>query len=172
MIHSSVLYKLSYGMYIIVSGDEMKFNGQICNTSFQITSDPMILAISVNKENFTNECIQKARKMTLSILDTSAPFAFIGRFGFRSGRTMDKLEGIKTKTGVLGIPVILENTCGYIECDVIDEKDLGTHMLYFGKVVEGEILNDRTPMTYEFYHKELKGKSPKTAPTYIQSAES
>ena len=169
MIHSSVLYKLSYGMYIVVSGDETKFNGQICNTAFQITSDPMILAISINKENYTNECIAKAGKLTMSILDTGASFPFIGKFGFRSGRTVDKLEGIQTKTGVLGVPIVLENSCGYIECEVVDQKDLGTHMLYFGKVVEGEILSDQTPMTYEYYHKELKGKSPKTAPTFIQT---
>ena len=167
MINEYALQKLSYGMYIIVSGDETKYNGQICNTAFQITSDPKVVAISINKDNFTNECIKKAGKFTMSILDTTATLLFIGKFGFRSGRTDDKLTGVQCKTGVTGIPIVLENTCSYLECEVVNETDLGTHILYFGKVVEGDILTETTPLTYDYYHKVIKGKSPKSAPTYI-----
>ena len=47
-----VLYKLSYGMYIVCSKKGDKFNGQIANTVFQITSEPPTVAVSINKTPF------------------------------------------------------------------------------------------------------------------------
>jgi ferric-chelate reductase [NAD(P)H] len=169
MINEFVLHKLSYGLYIVAAGDGLKANAQICNTAFQITSEPKIMAVSINKLNYTHEFIQNARKFTLSILDTSAPFEFIGKFGFRSGRDIDKLAGVSQKLGATGCPVVLEHVCGYIECEVRDAKDLGSHTLFFGKAAEGEILTEAAPLTYDYYHKVIKGKAPKTAPTFIAS---
>jgi ferric-chelate reductase [NAD(P)H] len=170
MLNEFSLYKLSYGMYIAASGDAQAANAQICNTAFQITSDPKIVAVSINKQNYTHELIKKTGRLSLSILDTSATFELIGKFGFRSGRNEDKLGGVAQKPGATGVPIVLESACAYIECEVSGEADMGTHTLFFGKVVEGEILTDATPMTYDYYHSVIKGKAPKTAPTFIEGA--
>ncbi|MDR1440274.1 MAG: flavin reductase family protein [Clostridiales bacterium] len=169
MLNEFALHKLNYGLYVASSGDSAKANAQICNTAFQITSDPKVLAVSINKQNYTHELIAKTGKLALSILDTSAPFEFIGKFGFRSGRTEDKLGGESLKAGTTGVPIVLSHACGYIECEVADKADLGTHTLFFGKVVECDILTDADPMTYDYYHKVIKGKAPRTAPTFIES---
>ncbi len=162
------LYKISYGLYVISSKKGEKFNGQIANTVFQVTSEPPLIAVSICKQNLTCEFIQESKVFTVSILLKETPMKFIGRFGFKCGRDFDKFEDIKYKVGVSGAPVVLENTLGYLECEVIDSLNIGTHTIFIGRVVDADIIKDGEPMTYEYYHEIKGGKSPKAAPTYVK----
>jgi flavin reductase (DIM6/NTAB) family NADH-FMN oxidoreductase RutF/rubredoxin len=161
------LYKISYGLYIISSKTGEKRNGQIANTVFQITSEPPTVAVSINKQNFTHECIQTSGIFAVSILSKETPMKFIGHFGFKCGRDLDKFKDVKYKFGVTGAPIVLENTVGYLEAEVTNSIDVGTHTIFVGKVVDAEIIKDGEPMTYAYYHEVKRGTAPKTAPTYI-----
>ncbi|MEW6420018.1 MAG: rubredoxin [Nitrospirota bacterium] len=163
------LHKISYGLYVISSKKGEKFNGQIANTVFQVTSEPPVIAVSICKQNLTHEFIQESKVFTVSILSKETPMKFIGRFGFKCGRDFNKFEDLSYKIGVItGSPVVLENTIGYLECEVIDSLDVGTHTVFIGKIIDAEIIKDEEPMTYAYYHEIKGGKSPKTAPTYIK----
>lgn len=169
-MNRAALHQISYGVYIVTSGQNGKFNGQIANSIMQATSKPATLAICIHKENFTHELIKDSRKFAVSIIAQDAPMTFIGLFGFKSGRDVDKLKDIKTKTGVTGVPVVLDYAIGFIEAEVEGELDCGTHTIFLGKVVEADITGDGTPMTYAYYQNVKGGKSPKTAPTFDQNA--
>jgi flavin reductase (DIM6/NTAB) family NADH-FMN oxidoreductase RutF/rubredoxin len=160
--------KMCYGVYIISSKKDDKINGQIANTVFQITSEPATIAISINKQNLTHEYIETSKVFTVSILSQEAPMTLIGQFGFKSGRDIDKFKDIKYKKGMSGAPIVLEQTIGFMECEVLSSTDVGTHTIFIGKVIDCDILSDVEPMTYAYYHQIKGGKSPKTAPTYIQ----
>jgi len=162
------LHKVSYGMYVIGSKKDGRFNGQIANTVFQITSEPPTIAVSINKQNLTHEFIESCNAFSVSILSVDTPAEFIGLFGFKSGRDVDKFGSIKYKTGRTGVPIAIENAVGYIEAEVINKIDAGTHTVFIGNVVDAEILKDGEPMTYAYYHEIKKGLSPKAAPTYIR----
>ena len=162
------IQKICYGVYIISSKKDGKINGQIANTAFQITSDPPTMAISVNKQNLTHQFIESSKVFTISILSKFAPMTLIGKFGFKSGRDTDKFADTKYKTGATGAPIVLENTIGFLECEVLSMTDVGTHTIFIGKVVDCDVLSDNEPMTYAYYHSVKGGKEPKTAPTYIK----
>jgi flavin reductase (DIM6/NTAB) family NADH-FMN oxidoreductase RutF/rubredoxin len=167
-MNKSALYKISYGLYIITSGQEGKFNGQIANSMFQVTSNPATVAISINKENNTHGLIKLSRKFVVSILAQSTPMNFIGLFGFKSGRDVDKLQNIKTKTGITKVPIVLENAVSYIEVELEKELDCGTHTIFVGNIVDGDVVGSDEPMTYAYYQQVKGGKSPKNAPTYVK----
>ncbi|MBA4421607.1 MAG: High molecular weight rubredoxin, partial [Syntrophus sp. (in: bacteria)] len=80
-MNKGAFYKLSYGLYVITSGEEGKFNGQIANTVFQVTSEPPTVAVSINKQNYTHEFIRSSRRFAVSILDEATPMTMIGQFG-------------------------------------------------------------------------------------------
>jgi flavin reductase (DIM6/NTAB) family NADH-FMN oxidoreductase RutF/rubredoxin len=169
-MNRAALHKISYGLYIVTSGQDGKFNGQIANSMFQVTSDPATVAISINKQNYTNELIKLSRKFVVSILSEETPMTFIGLFGFKSGREVNKLQNVKTKTGVTKVPIVLENAVSYIEVEVEVEKELdcGTHTIFVGNIVDCDVVSDAKPMTYAYYQQVKGGKSPKTAPTYVK----
>ena len=119
------IQKICYGVYIISSKKDDKINGQIANTAFQITSDPPTLAISVNKQNLTHQFIESSKVFTVSILSKFAPMTLIGKFGFKSGRDIDKFAETKYKLGQGGAPIVLDSTVGFLECEVLSMTDVG-----------------------------------------------
>jgi len=162
------LYKLGYGLYVVCSGKGSKVNGQIANTVFQVTSEPPTIAVSINKNNLTHELIKESKVLTVSVISQDTPLSFIGHFGFKSGREIDKLEGINYKTGNTNAPVITDNTLAYLEARVIQEVDVGTHTIFIGELVEADVLKEGEAMTYAYYHLVKRGTTPKTAPSYIE----
>jgi ferric-chelate reductase [NAD(P)H] len=158
---------LSYGLYIVTSLDGDRLNGQIVNTVIQVTSDPARIAVIVNKKNLTHEFISKSGMFGVSVLDESAPMTFLGLFGFRSGRDVDKLSQVQYRIGVTGCPLVLDHALSVLEAKVINQIDLGTHTIFIGDTVNAEVLKEGRPLTYRYYQEFLKGKAPATAPTYI-----
>lgn len=159
--------KISYGLYIISSLNDSKLNGQIANTVFQITSQPPTFAISINKLNLTHTFIENSKVFTISILSEETPMPLIGLFGFKSGRDIDKFKDINYKIGKNNAPIVMDNSIGYIECKVVNSIDAGTHTIFIGEVIDANIISDGKPLTYEYYHEIKNGKSPETAPTYL-----
>jgi len=162
------LHKLSYGLYVVGSGEGDRRNAQIANTVFQVTSEPPVIAVSINKNNLTHEFIQQSRVFAASVLRKTTPLSFIGRFGFKSGRDSDKLSGINYKIGETGAPIVLDNAVAYVEARVIKEVDVGTHTIFIGELVAAEVLTEEECMTYEYYHRVKRGTTPKAAPVYIK----
>jgi len=160
------LHKISYGLYVVCSKNKDKMNGQIANAIFQVTSKPPTIAISINTQNLTHDFIKKSKIFTISILSEETPLTFIGSFGFKSGRIINKFENVEYKLGKSDVPIVVENAVAYIEARVIEEINVGTHTIFIGRVEDAEILTENNPMTYEYYHKCKGGYSPKTAPTY------
>jgi flavin reductase (DIM6/NTAB) family NADH-FMN oxidoreductase RutF len=54
-----------------------------------------------------------------------------------------------------------------LEAEVFEQIDLGSHTIFVGNVVNAEVLNAGRPLTYRYYHEELRGKSPVNAPTHM-----
>ena len=167
-MNSKTLHQISYGLYIVAARKGDKINGQIANTVFQITSKPPTLAVSINKENYTHEFIKESRSFVVNVLDRDTEMVFIGRFGFKCGRDIEKFDGIKHRLSQLGNPILEENSIAFLEVRVDKEVDAGTHTIFIGEVVDADIISDGEPLTYAYYHLVKKGKAPKAAPTFIE----
>jgi len=165
------LFRISYGIYIVSSGDKIHGNGFISNTVFQVTSEPAQFAACCNKNNFTADMIREKGAFAVSVLHKEADPKLYGRFGYKSGRDMNKMEGMQVKYGETGVPVILNDSVAFLECKVVQAVDAGTHWIFIGKLVQAELLDDtKEPMTYQYYRQVKKGIAPKNAPTYIDKS--
>ena len=163
-----VLRNLSYGVYVVTSKDIDRNVGCIANSIMQVTSNPSVIAVSINHDNYTNKVIKENNKFGVSILKETTDAKIIGTFGYKSSKDIDKFDGIKFKE-ILEIPV-LENTCGYMVCKVIDTMETSTHTIFLGEVIEADDYSTENAMTYKYYHENLKGSSPKNAPTYEETS--
>ncbi|MBD5529541.1 MAG: flavin reductase [Lachnospiraceae bacterium] len=164
-MNKNAFRQLSYGVYIVSTWDEGRATGCTANSAMQITSDPATIAVSINHDNYTNVCIQKLGKFAISILGEHSDPGTIGVFGFQSGRDNNKFDQIKPE--IRGYMPVIPDACAYIVCEVVDKLETSSHTVFLGKVVDADILREDDPMTYAYYHNVIKGKSPKTAPTYI-----
>lgn len=164
------LRTLTYGLYIVSSRKDDRFNGQVVNTVVQTTSKPITIAVSINRENLTHEFISASGVFSVSVLSEDAPLKLIGNFGFKCGRDIDKFASCDFRTGVTGAPIVLDNTLACLEARVIERVDLSTHTVFIGEVVEAEVLRKGTPMTYAYYHQVKGGKTPEKAATFIEDS--
>jgi flavin reductase (DIM6/NTAB) family NADH-FMN oxidoreductase RutF/rubredoxin len=171
MIDFEAFYKITYGLFIVSSGDTVKGNGYISNTVFQVTADPPKFAVACNKKNFTSGLIIQKKAFSVSILEQDTSPDILGRFGFKSGRDFDKLEGMSVKYGETGVPIVLNASIAYLECTLVDTIDTGTHLIFIGELAQSVLLDkSKDPLTYLYYRQVRKGSAPANAPTYIAPA--
>ena len=165
-IKAKVLRNLSYGLYLIGVMDGVRPCGCIDNTVFQVTSENPIVAISMNKNNYTWELLEREGRFAVSILSEKTRKEVIQKLGFVSGRDHDKYEGIDY-TMRDGLPVLNEQCCGALICKVVSVTETPTHMVVLASVAEAYELAATVPMTYRYYHEVIRGGAPKNAPSYI-----
>jgi len=171
MIDFNAFHKITYGLFIVSSGDRMKGNGFISNTVFQVTSDPPKFAVCCNKDNYTSGLIKNSGVFSVSVLEQETAPDILGRFGFRSGRDFNKLEGMSIRYGQTDVPIILNASIAFLECKVTQTVDTGTHLIFIGDLVQSEVLDKtKEPLTYLYYRQVKKGTAPKNAPTYIDKS--
>lgn len=143
------LHRISYGLFIITAQADGRDNGQCANTCFQVTAEPATIAIGINKQNFTHELIQKSGLFGVSVLSQTGQNYARG-FGYRSGRDNNKFEGVAVHRGESGV-LLLDDVLVTMEAKVTGQLDAGTHTLFLGEVIAGEILQEGDPMTYAFF---------------------
>ena len=161
----TVLFKLTYGLYVVGAMDGERPVGCIINTCFQVTSQNPILAISLNKNNYTLEAIRKGKRFSLSIIAEDTDPTIIGTFGFCSSRDRDKYANYGYTTHE-GAPLVNGRFAGRLILDAIDFVDNETHIVVLARLAD-TVQGEGKPMTYEYYHRVVKGKAPKNAPTYV-----
>ena len=162
------LYLISYGLYVIGSRKGDRLNGQTANTVIQVSSQPPTISVCINKGNLTHEFIKDSGVFTVSVLSQDTPLSLIGRFGFKSGRDIDKFDGVNYRVGETQAPIVLDHTLAYMEAKVIKDVDAGTHTIFIGELVGADVMKEGEPMTYAYYHQVKRGTTPKTAPSYIE----
>lgn len=161
-------FKITYGLYIVSAAQGKKLNGYISNTVFQVTAEPAQFAIACNKNNFTSDMIIRSRVFAISALSDIVRADIISTFGYKSGKDIDKFEGYNYKIGKTGVPILLDDELAWFECEVVQTIDVGSHLLFVGKVIDGDLLDAKGhPLTYANFRESRNGKAPKNAPTYI-----
>ncbi len=158
----TALFKIGYGLYVVTSFDGKKDNGLIVNTVSQVTSTPNRISVTINKENYSHHVIKQTGKMNINCLSVDAPFSVFERFGFQSGRNVDKFDGFDALHSDNGLAFLNRYINAFMSLKVEQYVDLDTHGMFICTVDEMRVISDRETMTYAYYHANVKPK-PQTA---------
>ncbi len=162
LIDSKATHKFSYGLFVLTANYK-KQSGCIINTAIQLTSDPLKISIAVNKNNYTLEMIKQTKEFNVSVISENASFDLFKRFGFQSGKDVDKFKDFACNKSSNGINFIEQGTNAYFSAQVESMLDVGTHTLIVAKVTESKVLNDTPSATYAYYLNNVKPKPQTTA---------
>ena len=158
----SALFKIGYGLYVVTSNDGKKDNGLIVNTVTQVSDTPKLIAVTINKENYSHHVIKQTGNMNINCLTVDAPFKVFETFGFQSGRNVDKFKDcapLRTDNGLVFLPRYIN---AVMSLKVEQYLDMGTHGMFICSVPEARVISDAESMTYSYYHANVKPK-PETA---------
>ncbi len=165
----NTLFKISYGLYVISSTYEGKSSGFVANALMQVTATPARLIVASSKDNYTSELIEKSQVLAISVLSQDVPNTVISTFGYKSGKDMDKFADFKHEKTASGVPYLSENVMAFFDCKVTEKLDMGSHWLFLCDVDDAQVLNETAlPLTYHYFRNVMKGKAPKSAPTYVE----
>ncbi|MBQ9847683.1 MAG: flavin reductase [Clostridia bacterium] len=157
----TALFNIGYGLYVVTSNDGKKDNGLIVNTVTQVTNTPNRIAVTINKDNYSHHIIKQTGIMNINCLTVDAPFAVFEKFGFVSGRNVDKFadcEPLRSDNGLVFLPRYINS---FMSLKVEQYIDLETHGMFICSVTEARVISERETMTYSYYQANVKPK-PKT----------
>ena len=154
----TALFNIGYGLYVITSNDGKKDNGLIVNTVTQVTNTPNRIAVTINKENYSHHIIKQTGVMNINCLSIDAPFSVFERFGFQSGRNVDKFadyEYLRSDNGLAFLPRYINS---FMSLKVEQYVDLDTHGMFICSVTEARVITNAETMTYTYYQNNVKPK--------------
>lgn len=154
----SALFNIGYGLYVVTCSDGKKDNGLIVNTVTQVTSTPNQIAVTINKDNYSHHIIKQSGIMNINCLSQDAPFSVFQRFGFHSGRSVDKFEGEEVFRSDNGLVFLSKHINSFMSLKVEQYVDLGTHGMFICSVTESRVISNAETMTYTYYQKNVKPK--------------
>lgn len=161
-MNTNTLFKVTYGLYVLIANENGFDNGCIINTFSQVTNTPTRVAAVVNKTNKTADMIRKTGVFNVSIISETANFELFKNFGFQSGNEVNKFVEFKdVARSENGLLYITKNSNSYISGKVTDTVDFGTHYMFVADITGAEILNDEKSVTYDDYHTKIKPQPDK-----------
>jgi len=154
----SALFRIGYGLYVVTSHDGKKDNGLIVNTVSQVTSTPNRIAVTINKDNYSHHVIKQSGKLNINCLTEDAPFSVFEKFGFVSGRNVDKFAGDELLRSDNGLVFLSRYINAFMSLKVEQYVDLDTHGMFICSITEARVLSDKNTMTYTYYQNHVKPK--------------
>ncbi len=157
----NALFNIGYGLYVVTSNDGKKDNGIIVNTVSQVTNTPNRIAVTINKESYSHHIIKQTGKMNINCLSIDAPFSVFEKFGFVSGRNVNKFKDCTPLYSDNGLAFLPRYINSFMSLKVEQYVDLGTHGMFICGITEARVISDKETMTYTYYQQNVKPK-PKT----------
>ena len=158
-MNTKAMYALSYGLFVVSTKVGEKDNGCITNTAIQVTSEPNRIALAVNNANYTNELMKQSGIFNVSVISEEADFELFKRFGFQSGRDVDKFAGFsdfaRTENG---LTYITKGTNAFLSAKITQQVELGSHTLFIADVTDMDVLSSVPSATYSYYQSNIKPK--------------
>jgi flavin reductase (DIM6/NTAB) family NADH-FMN oxidoreductase RutF len=158
---NQALFQVTHGLYVVTAKRGDKLNGQILDALMQVTSSPPRIAVGIGKRTFTHEMIVETGHFAVSVLDRNDPACIdvIKRFGFQSGRDIDKFAGFPHDTLGRGIPS-LPTAVAVFEATILPllTIDLITHSLFVASIDRAGTRESGEPLTYNEYRKSMRKK--------------
>ncbi len=131
-----VLWTMPYGLYVLGSRAGDRRNGMTLNWATQVSFDPKLIAVSVEKEAFTHELLAEGGVFSLNLVDREDR-AIVRKFTKPVEVDLEArtLNGFAFHDGLSGAPV-LDQAPAFVDCVVRQKVDVGNHTLFLGEVVD------------------------------------
>ncbi|MBN8704340.1 MAG: flavin reductase [Bacteroidetes bacterium] len=139
-------YQFSYGVYVLTASDGSSFSGMTAVWVSQVSKNPVRVGIGIQPEGFTAGLIRKTGRFVVNVLSQNQQ-QIAYHFGTPSESPSERFEGVPTEQSPSGIPILSESVA-WMECEVEQELNLGTHVWIVGRVIHGKKADSGLPAMY------------------------
>ncbi len=140
---------LVHGVYVVTTRCGDRLNGMTAAWVSQVSLRPLLLMVSIAPTRYSHDLIKESGVFAINVL-TSDQVDLGKRFGFASGRKVDKFAGLDYITAATGSP-ILPQAQAYFDLNLLDTHSAGDHTLFVGEVLEAKILHpEEEPQVFSY----------------------
>ncbi len=129
----------------------MRAQGRILGANLRylaLNLKPLLVMVSIAPLRYSHDLIKESGVFAVNVLRPDQ--VDLGkRFGYKSGRQVDKFAGLDWLAAATGAP-ILPQAYAYLDCRLADTFTAGDHTLFIGEVVEAKILHPQAaPLVFK-----------------------
>jgi flavin reductase (DIM6/NTAB) family NADH-FMN oxidoreductase RutF len=137
-----VTWKIPNALALVGSrvGDE--WNGMTTSWITQLSMEPVLIGIGVDNTAVTHRLISDGGSFTVNLWSPDDTRVFV-KFSKPAAKEGDALNGRPIRTEVTGAPVF-DEAIAWMDCEVRQAIDFGTHTLFVGELVGAGIADDDT----------------------------
>lgn len=154
-IFKSLMRNIASTVAVITTNQAGLQHGMTATAICSVSAEPATILIVVNRSTRSHPILSATRTFTVNIL-AEHQHDISGRF---SSKHQDPFSGIEYRVGSNGNPII-EGVAAYIECAIVSDVDVGTHTIFIGRVVGGDV-SRVLPLVY--HEGEYKSLSPRSS---------
>jgi len=131
-----VLWTMPSGLYVLGTRAGDRRNGMTLNWATQVSFDPKLIGVSVEKEAFSHELLLEGGVFVLNLVDREDR-AIVRKFTKPVEVDLEArtLNGFAFHDGISGAPV-LDQAPAYVDCIVRQKVEVGDHTLFLGEVID------------------------------------
>ncbi len=142
-----VLWTLPYGLYVVGSRAGDRRNLMTLNWATQLSFEPKLVGVGVEKSAFTHELVDQGGVFSLCTVSRDDR-AIVRKFTkpVEVDLAAMTMNGFAFHDGASGAP-ILDQAPGYLDCEVRQRVDAGNHSFFVGEVIDASFQADEdTPV--------------------------
>lgn len=134
---NNVTFKIPNALALIGSASGDEWNGMTASWVTQLSMDPVIIGVGIDNKAVTHRLIAEGGSFTVNLWSSEDTRPFV-KFSKPAERDGDTLNGRPVKTATTGAPVF-EEAIAWMDCQVRQAIDLGTHTLFLGEIVDAAV---------------------------------
>ena len=152
---SEVFSGVRCGVYVVTSAYRRKLAGCTAVWITRVSFEPPMIAVSLAPTRQTMQIIEQSKRLCVNVLGESGT-ELARQFGFRSGVSTNKFEGLAYSISEHGSP-ILAAAVMYFDCKVLEIVTAGDHRVNLCEVVDAAVVREEPALLYnsaDFYSAE------------------
>jgi flavin reductase (DIM6/NTAB) family NADH-FMN oxidoreductase RutF len=137
---NKVTWKIPNALALVGSRAGDEWNAMTTSWISQLSMEPVLIGVGVDNDAVTHRLITDGGSFTVNFWSADDTRVFVK---FSKPATFEDmtLNGRAVSTAVSGAPVF-DEAIAYVDCEVRQSHDLGTHTLFIGEVVDAGIRDD------------------------------
>ncbi|MYA13279.1 MAG: flavin reductase [Acidimicrobiaceae bacterium] len=133
-------WKIPNALALIGSRSGSERNGMTASWITQLSMEPVLIGVGVDNTAVTHRLISEGGSFTVNLWNAEDTRVFV-KFSKPATYADGTLNGRAVKEATTGAPVFTE-AIAWMDCEVRHAIDLGTHTLFVGELVDGDIQVD------------------------------
>jgi flavin reductase (DIM6/NTAB) family NADH-FMN oxidoreductase RutF len=136
---NKVTWKIPNALALIGSRSGDQRNAMTASWITQLSMAPVLIGVAVDNDAITHRLITDGGSFTVNLWDAEDTRVFV-KFSKPAVDDGSTLNGRPVRVATTGAPVF-DEAAAWMDCELRQQLDLGTHTLFVGEVVDAAINN-------------------------------